>query len=127
MNKRIEYEYAIVRFVPDVERGEFINVGVALLCRKQRYADLKFHLDESKIKTLYGDINLHLLKSHLQSFQNICTGIPTAGRIANLDQTERFRWLTANRSTIIQCSPTHVGLCFDAAEIHEELYRKLVL
>lgn len=127
MTERTVYEYAIVRFVPRVERAEFINIGVALFCRKQRYAELKFHINETKLKALFDDLDLELLENHLLSFQKICAGDKSAGTIAQLDQTERFRWLTANRSTIIQCSATHVGICFNASEMHEELYKKLVL
>ncbi|MCI0920282.1 DUF3037 domain-containing protein [Sphingobacterium rhinopitheci] len=127
MSERTVYEYAVVRAVPRVEREEFINVGVALFCRKQRYACLKFHIDEAKLRMLYQDVDIDSLKAHLLSFQRICNGDKTAGKIANLEQDERFRWLTANRSTIIQSSPTHIGMCFSAEEIHEELFNKLIL
>lgn len=127
MSERTVYEYAIVRFVPNVERGEFINVGVALYCRKQRYASLQFALNEKKLKALFDKVDIELLRNHLLSFQRICEGDKNAGRIALLDQTERFRWLTANRSTIIQCSPTHIGMCINAQETHDELYKKLIL
>ncbi len=127
MSERTVYEYAIVRFVPNVERGEFINVGVALYCRKQRYASLQFALNETKLKALFDTVDIELLRNHLLSFQRICAGDKKAGRIAVLDQTERFRWLTANRSTIIQCSPTHIGMCISAQETHDELYKKLIL
>lgn len=127
MSERTVYEYAVVRAVPRVEREEFINVGVALFCRKQRYASLKFHIDESKLKMMHKDIDIDSLKAHLLSFQRICSGDKTAGKIANLEQDERFRWLTANRSTIIQSSPTHTGMCITAEETHQELFEKLIL
>ena len=127
MSDRTVYEYAVVRVVPRVEREEFINVGVALFCRKERYADVKFHVDESKLKNLCKDIDLDMIKRHLDSFRRICLGKTDAGRIATLDQTERFRWLTANRSTLVQCSVTHPGLCISAQETHQELFEKLVL
>lgn len=127
MSERTVYEYAVVRAVPRVERGEFINIGIALFCRKQRYASLKYFVDEHKLKAMYKESNIDLITSHLVSFERICNGDKTAGKIANLEQDERFRWLTANRSTIIQCSPTHTGMCVSAEETHEELFKKLIL
>lgn|SRR5690606_2199397 len=127
MNERTLYEYAIIRVVPRVERDEFINVGVALYCRKQRYAEVMLHVDEAKCRMLDPDIDLELIHRHLQSFQYICVGDKRGGKLAELDQPERFRWLTAKRSTIIQCSVVHPGLCFSAEETHQELFEKLVL
>lgn len=127
MNERSVYEYAVVRVVPRVEREEFVNVGVVIYCRKQRYASLLFHVDENKLEALYSNIDIALIRSHLRSFQRICEGEKDAGMIAKLEQDERFRWLTANRSTVIQCSATHTGLCYSAKETHHELFKKLIL
>lgn len=127
MSERTLYEYAVVRVVPRVEREEFVNVGVALYCKKFRYAELLFHLDESKLQAIYPEVDIALIERHLESFQKICAGDKNYGKIANLEQAERFRWLTANRSTIIQCSPTHIGRCISAEETHKELMTKLVL
>ena len=127
MSERTVYEYAIVRVVPRVEREEFVNVGIALYCRKQRYAALKFHIDASRLKAMFEGVDIDLIKSHLESFSRICAGDKTAGKIAQLDQTERFRWLTAKRSTIIQCSVSHPGMCISAEQTHQELFEKLVL
>lgn len=127
MNERTVYEYAVVRVVPRVEREEFINVGIALFCRKQKYAELLFFVDENKLKAMHQDIDIELIKAHLNSFQRICKGDKTAGKIANLEQDERFRWLTANRSTLIQCSASHIGMCINATETHLELFNKLIL
>ena len=127
MSVRTLYEYAVVRVIPRVEREEFVNVGVALYCKKFRYAEFLFHLDEQKLKALYADIDVEEIRKHLESFQQICGGNKSFGKIANLDQAECFRWLTANRSTIIQSSPVHSGLCLSAEETHEELMNKLVL
>lgn len=127
MSERILYEYAVVRVVPRVERDEFINVGVALYCREQRYAQVKYHVDEAKCKMLDPSIDLDLVARHLESFRRICIGDKKGGKLAALDQAERFRWLTANRSTIIQCSVVHPGLCASAEEAHEKLFKKLVL
>lgn len=127
MSERTLYEYAVVRVVPRVERDEFINVGVALFCRKQRYAQVKVYVDEAKCRMLEPEIDLELINKHLDSFQHICTGDEKGGKLAALEQAERFRWLTAKRSTIIQCSVVHPGLCFSAEETHQELFEKLVL
>ncbi|PRD57336.1 DUF3037 domain-containing protein [Sphingobacterium gobiense] len=127
MSERTLYEYAIVRVVPRVERDEFINVGVALYCRKHRYAQVKVYINEAKCRSLDPDIDLELIMKHLDSFQRICTGDKRGGKLATLEQAERFRWLTAKRSTIIQCSVVHPGLCVSAEKTHQELFEKLVL
>lgn len=127
MNERTVYEYAVVRVVPRVERDEFVNVGVALYCRKQRFADVKLFIDKKKIKALYQDVDLDVVERHLDSFRRICRGEKDAGRLAELEQSERFRWLTAKRSTLIQCSVSHPGLCVSAEDTLQELFDKLVL
>ena len=127
MSERTVYEYAVVRVVPRVEREEFINVGVALYCKKQRYAQVKIFVDASKCLALDPNIDLDLILKHLDSFQRICAGDKDGGKLAMLEQPERFRWLTAKRSTLIQCSGLHPGLCFSAEETHQELFEKLVL
>ena len=127
MSERTLYEYAIIRVVPRVERDEFINVGVALYCRRQRYAQVKMYVDEDKCKMLYAKIDLELVNKHLESFRLICIGDAAGGELARLEQAERFRWLTAKRSTIIQCSVVHPGMCLSAEETHQELFEKLVL
>lgn len=127
MNERTVYEYAVVRVVPRVDREEFVNVGVALYCRKQRYAAVKIFVDERKCRAIDPEIDLELIRKHLDSFQLICSGSKDGGRLAMLEQAERFRWLTAKRSTIIQCSVSHPGLCVSAEETHQELFEKLVL
>lgn len=127
MPEKTLYEYAVVRLVPRVEREEFINVGVALYCRKYRFANVLFDIDEVRARSLFPDMDIEMIKAHLESFVKICTGAKDGGKLATLDQTERFRWLTANRSTIIQCSPVHPGLCEDPAETLQLLFNKLVL
>lgn len=127
MSERTVYEYAVVRVVPRVEREEFVNVGVILYCRRQRFAEVKIHVDIQKLSVLDPEVNLTLIENHLVSFQRICVGEHSAGKIAELDQAERFRWLTAKRSTLIQCSAVHPGLCLSAEETLQELFEKLVL
>jgi len=127
MHDRTLYEYAVVRLVPRVEREEFVNVGVLLYCRKQRYADIMYHIDENRCALLSPEIDFEQILAHLESMKQVCLGTKAGGALAQLDQTERFRWLTAKRSTLIQCSSVHPGLCIDAKEVHQELFEKLVL
>lgn len=127
MSERTVYEYAVVRVVPRVDREEFVNVGVALYCKRQRFAGVQLHVDAKKLLALDPDIDLELIEQHLDSFRRICIGEKGAGRIAQLEQAERFRWLTAKRSTLIQCSVVHPGLCVSAEETLVELFEKLVL
>lgn len=127
MSERTVYEYAVVRVVPRVEREEFVNVGIALFCKKQRYAAVKIFVNPDKLKALYSEVDVDLIERHLDSFRRICAGEKNAGRIAQLDQAERFRWLTANRSTLIQSSRLHPGTCISAEETHQELFEKLIL
>ncbi|MGO1244501.1 MAG: DUF3037 domain-containing protein [Sphingobacterium sp.] len=127
MSERTVYEYAVVRVVPRVEREEFVNVGVALYCRRQRFSAVRIFVDADKCRALDPEVDLKLIESHLHSFALICNGDKRAGKLAQLEQAERFRWLTANRSTIIQCSVTHPGMCISAEDTLSELFDKLVL
>lgn len=124
---RVEYEYAVVRLVPRVEREEFVNIGILLYCKRKCYAGMLWQLDEERCNTLFPDIDFDLIRSHLQSMEKICAGAKDGGDLALLDQTERFRWLTANRSTLIQCSATHPGLCESPEETLKMLFEKLIL
>ena len=126
MQKGDVYEYAVLRVVPRVERGEFINVGVLLLCRRQKFGAVRYEVDEQRLKALYPGIDLEVVKTQLEVFTKISKCAPGSGLIGSLPLHERFRWLTANRSTIIQCSQVHVGLTLDAAATLNELFEKLV-
>jgi hypothetical protein len=121
------FEYAVIRLVPRVDREEFLNVGVILYCAKQRFLKTLFQLDEGRITSLYPEIDIELVRKHLNTFQLICEGDPGAGPIAKLPIAERFRWLTATRSTIIQISKVHPGFVTDAEESLHKLYKQLVL
>lgn len=127
MSERTVYEYAVVRVVPRVDREEFINVGVALYCKKQKFANVRIHLDTQKLQALDPAADVELIQRHLDSFRQICVGDKNAGKIAQLEQAERFRWLTAKRSTLIQCSVVHPGLCISAEETLNALFDELVL
>jgi hypothetical protein len=103
------YSYAIVRVVPRVERGEFLNVGVVLFAREQEFCQARVELDTDRLLSLAPDIDLGAVERHLATLQAICDGRPEGGPIAALQAPERFYWLVAPRSTMIQTSPVHVG------------------
>jgi hypothetical protein len=120
------FEYATLRVVPKVEREEFINIGVILYCPGQKFLQCIIELNEKKIQALCCDIDIDELKANMQSFEKICKGGNDAGPIGKLSMAERFRWLTATRSTILQTSKVHPGLCQDAFEILQHLHKQLV-
>ncbi len=103
------YSYAIVRVVPRVERGEFLNVGVVVFSRELEYLEARFDVDEARLRSLAPGVDLGLVERHLATFKAICDGRPEGGPIAALPKPERFHWLVAPRSTMIQTSPVHVG------------------
>ena len=107
------YSYAVIRVVPRVERGEFVNVGVIIFARTQAYLEARTELDQQRLRALAPDVDLALVERHLQTFRDICQGNPRGGPVAALPPSERFHWLTAPRSTIIQTSPVHVGATRD--------------
>ena len=105
--------YAIIRVVPRVERGECINAGVILFVRQRRFLEARIELDLDRLRALAPAADLVLIERHLGTFPAICAGAPEAGPLAELPQSERFHWLTAPRSTVIQTSPVHVGCTSD--------------
>lgn len=121
------FEYAVIRWVPRVEREEFMNVGVVLYCRGQRFLDMKYNLPTQKLQTFYPSYDGEELEACLVAFQLICKGEPTGGPIGALPPAERFRWLTAKRSTVIQLSAVHPGLCTDAGNMLDRLFSALVM
>ncbi|MEZ5041904.1 MAG: DUF3037 domain-containing protein [Saprospiraceae bacterium] len=127
MPEKLVYEFALIHFVPKVERGEYMNIGVILLCKKKKYLQMKYHLDESRLRALAPDIDLANLAAYLRAWDLICHGSPLGGPIAQLDPPNRFRWLTASRSTIIQSSKVHPGICIDPEWVLEDLFQKYVL
>lgn len=127
MPARNSYDYALVRLVPHVERGEYINVGVILFCRTQRFLGALIHLDEQRALALAPRLDLEFVSQHLDRIPLICAGGEQAGSIGRLSQSERFHWLVSPRSTIIQTSPVHSGLCNDPASTLEKLFREMVL
>ncbi|MGB6689552.1 MAG: DUF3037 domain-containing protein [Terracidiphilus sp.] len=105
------FDYAVIRIVPRVEREEFINAGVIVFCLEKRYLAARVHLDAERLKALWPDADAALIGEHLNAIERVCAGDPTAGPIAKLSQRERFHWLISARSTMIQPSPVHSGLC----------------
>ena len=120
------FQYAIVRVVPRVERGECVNAGVVLFCRPRRYLAARVALDVARLRALAPDIDLDGVRGHLEAVERIAAGDPAAGAIAALPASERFHWLVAPSSTIIQCSPVHTGLSDDPAAELERLVAQLV-
>src|SRR5687767_7645630 len=115
------YDYAIIRVVPIVERGEFVNAGIIVRARELNYLGVRIELDEKRLLALAPDIDLSLIKSHLGAFEAIASGSPEGGPIASLSPSQRFHWLTTPRSTVIQTSPAHVGRCTDPGVALEDL------
>jgi len=121
------FEYAVLRVVPRVEREEFLNVGVILYCASQGFLQATCALDEARLLAFAGaHLDLADVRTRLRSFERICGGRATGGPIGQLAIASRFRWLTAQRSTIIQTSPVHPGLCDDAAATLARLHAQLV-
>lgn len=121
------FEYAIIRVVPRVEREEFINVGVVVFCKKQKFLQTVYSLDKERLLALHPHIHIDEVEAALQSFSRISAGQPGSGPIGQLDVPSRFRWLTATRSTVIQSSKVHVGFCKDLPQAVEHLHAQLVL
>jgi hypothetical protein len=121
------FEYAVIRVVPQVEREEFLNVGVILFCPKLKFLQCLCAVDEERLCSFSSRVDIDELKGHLHSYVEICRGSKTGGPIAQLDMPSRFRWLTATRSTVVQSSKVHPGLCIDPQETLEKLYSELVL
>jgi hypothetical protein len=123
---RNAFQYAIIRLLPRVERGESLNVGVILLCRSRRFLAARIALDERRLSALAPDLDPTTIRPHLDAIERIAAGDPTGGPIARLDQGERFHWLVAPSSTIIQPSAVHTGLCDDPAAELDHLVATLV-
>lgn len=120
------YSYAIVRAVPDNERGEYVNAGVILFVRTLHFLEARIELNETRIRSLAPTLDIIELRDHLASYAAIANGEPDAGPIAALGQSERFHWLTSPRSTMIQTSAVHVGRCSDPEAVIEDLMDRLV-
>jgi hypothetical protein len=120
------FQYAVIRVVPRVERGECLNAGVVLLCRPRRFLAARIGLDRERLRALAPDVDPVTIESHLAAIERIAAGDPAAGPIAKLGQGERFHWLVAPASTVIQPSEVHTGLCADPAAELAHLFDELV-
>lgn len=126
MHDRVTYDYAVIRVVPKVEREEFINVGVIVSCPARQFLEACTHLDEQRLMALDSTLDIEIIRDHLATIPIICAGGEQAGPIGQLLQRERFYWLVAPRSTMIQISPVHTGFCSDPAAMLEHLLDVMV-
>jgi hypothetical protein len=126
MAARSAFSYAIVRVVPSAARGEMINAGVVLFARQHGFLSARVELDESKLAALAPGADVAMVKEQLAAIVRVAEGDPSAGPIAALEQSERFGWLVAPASTMIQTSPVHTGLCDDPQRALDELFADLV-
>jgi hypothetical protein len=120
------YDYAVVRVVPRVERGEFVNAGIILSCDIERILLARVELDEKALLAIDARVDLDVVRSVLQSIPAICAGGEAAGDIGKLSARERFHWLVAPRSTIVQTSPVHTGQCAEPAAALDHLMQTMV-
>lgn len=120
------FSYAVLRLVPDIERGERINVGVVVFCRPLGFLAARTALDETRARALGRDLDLTAVRDHLRAVERIAAGDPDAGPIAGLDTTARFHWLVAPSSTVLQPSEVHTGLCGEPAAQLDHLFARLV-
>lgn len=127
MPEKYLFEYAVIRIVPKVEREEFVNVGIILYCRDQRFLQTMYTLNENRLRALDPKADIPEIKSYLEAFEKISRGAKEGGPIAQLDIASRFRWLTAQRSTILQTSRVHPGFCKNPQEALIRLHEQLVI
>lgn len=126
MHEKHLYEYAVIRVVPKVEREEFINVGLMLYSKRKKYLRIKYNIPSEKIKAFCSEFDLELLKINLDALVNICEGKKEGGPIAQFEKDERFRWISAIKSSSIQTSRPHSGFSVDLDKTFEKLYSELV-
>lgn len=127
MPKRHSFDYAIVRVVPRVDRAEFINAGAILYCRTQRFLAARLALDKDRLLALAPALDQDEVLRNVDVISAICVGAPDSGPIGALSLAERWHWLTSPRSTVVQLSPAHCGLCTDATVALDEIMRRMVL
>lgn len=125
--RRSPFAYAIVRVIPHVERGESMNAGVILLCRPRRFLAARVHLDDARLRALALDCDVAEVRRHLETIPRIAAGQPDAGPIAALGQAERFHWLVAPASTIVQPGDVHTGMTADPSAALDHLFATMVL
>lgn len=126
MQEKHLFEYAVIRVVPRVEREEFLNVGIILYCASKSFLQTEYELNEGRLLAFYKEIDIRELEERLNAFKLVCKGRTDGGAIGKLPIAARFRWLTACRSTVVQTSKVHPGLCEDPQETLSRLYSQLV-
>lgn len=126
MQEKALFEYAVIRFVPRPHREEFLNIGVILFCASRQYLAMEYDLNQERILGFFPEADIEELKNFLSAFNEVCCGKSLSSPIARLEAPNRFRWLTATRSTIIQTSKVHPGFCEDPAQTLQHLSRQLV-
>lgn len=126
MHAQCSYDYAVIRVVPRVERQEFVNAGVILWCQEQDFLEARIELDDARVRVLDAAADLDAVRRHLASISIICAGGADSGPIGKLPKRERFDWLVAPRSTIIQTSAVHTGRCSDVGSTMEKLLETMV-
>ena len=122
----LSFDYALLRVVPRVEREEFVNAGVVLFCRERDFLEARVEMDRARVLALLPSADLALIEDHLQAMPRIAAGGLDSGPIGRLSQRERFHWLVAPRSTVLQISPVHSGLCESPNEALAQLFERMV-
>jgi Protein of unknown function (DUF3037) len=120
------FEYALLRVVPRVERGEFVNAGVVLYCQEKRFLEAAIDLDPERLRVLDPRLDPEIVRAHLEAARRVCAGGPGAGPIGLLPPVQRFGWLVAPRSTVVQPGPVHTGLAEDPQQALDHLLRTMV-
>lgn len=126
MPERNSFDYAVVRLVPRVDREEFINTGVILFCKARGFLEARVHVDEARVAALWPQLSIDEVREHLEAIPRVCLGGADAGPIGLLTPRERFHWLVSPRSTVIQFSPVHSGLCDTPKQALDHLFAHLV-
>jgi hypothetical protein len=124
MPVRCSFDFAVVRVVPRVERGEFVNAGVIVYCQEQRYLAARVMVDAARLEALWPGLDVEALREQLEAIPRVCAG---EGPVGKMLLRERFAWLVAPRSTVVQVSAVHSGICSAPQERLEDLFRQLVL
>lgn len=127
MQDRHLYEYAVIRVVPRVEREEFINVGIIVFCKRKKFIKVLYTVNAARLAMLCAETDSSQIQQNLESFERIARGAKDGGPIAQMEMPERFRWLTAVRSSVIQTSRPHPGLCIDPESTTQNLFESNVL
>jgi hypothetical protein len=121
------FDYALIRVVPRVDRQEFINAGVVVYCPERQFLGARIRLNRERLLALWPDVDVALVEQHLEAIERICAGDPEAGEIAKMSLRERFHWITSPRSTIVQPSPVHTGVCREADGLLDRLEKQFLM